>query len=263
MEMTSWWKYRGIIWALTLRDIRGRYAGSALGVAWAYLQPLLVVASYILVFDIVFSLRAQSSGGSVRLGAYLIAGALPWLTFTEGLSRGASSLVEAGSLLQKNNLPVGIFVLRTVLSAVVVYAPLLIVVAMGFAITLGTYANWAWMALPLLLLLHFTLIFVLAYTGALLAAASRDILQLLTFSLAVGIYLSPVLFPIELFPQQWRWVLYLNPMTGLVLGYQDLMLGGHWPATATWLASVGWIACGGGLLTWLLRNSKEQIRDWL
>lgn len=261
--MASWWKYRGVIWALTLRDIRARYAGSALGIAWAYLQPLLVVACYILVFDIVFSLRAQSGGGSVRLGAYLIAGALPWLTFTEGLSRGASSLVEAGSLLQKNNLPVGIFVLRTVLSAVVVHVPLLIAVAMGFALTQGTYANLAWMALPLMLLLHFTLIFVLAYTCAILAAASRDTLQLLTFFLAVGIYLSPVLFPIELFPPQWRWVLYLNPMTGMVLGYQDLLLGGHWPSTATWIVTVGWIGCSGLLLAWLLRNSKEQIRDWL
>lgn len=262
-EFHSLWKNRGVVWALTRHDIRSRYAGSALGAVWAYLQPLLVVACYVLVFDIVFSLRAQHANGNVRLGAYLVAGALPWLTFTEGLGRGASSLLEAGSLLQKNNLPVGVFVLRTALSAVVVYVPLMVAVACGFAYAVGSYASPAWAALPLLLLLHFLLIFILAYIGALLAAASRDVLQVLSFSLAVGIYLSPVLFPMELFPQDWRWVLYANPMTGIVLGYQDLLLAGRWPALITWVSTTVWLLVGGALLTRLLRNSKDQIRDWL
>lgn len=252
-----------MVWALTVRDIRGRYAGSVLGMAWAYLQPLLVVACYILVFDLVFALRAQNSGGSVRLGTYLIAGALPWLTFTEGLNRGASSLVEAGSMLQKNNLPFGIFVLRSVLATVVVYAPLLAFVALGFACFSGVHLGAAWLALPLLMLLHFLLILTLAYVVALLAAATRDALQVLTFLLGVGIYLSPVLFPLELFPAQWRWMLYLNPMTGLVSGYQDLFLNGNWPSPTSWAVTVAWISAAAAVLARLLKNSREQLRDWL
>ena len=81
-----------------------------------------------------------------------------------------------------------------------------------------------------------------AHVLAILAAAVRDTVQVLGFMLSVGIYLSPVLFPLSLFPEAWRWVLFANPMSALVLGYQAVLLQGAWPALDLWLVALGWMA---------------------
>jgi lipopolysaccharide transport system permease protein len=84
-----------------------------------------------------------------------------------------------------------------------------------------------------------------------------------TFLLSVGIYLSPILFPLALFPERWRWVLWANPMTALVLGYQNVLLQGLWPQAAVWLALGIWIAVLAVLLNGLVRRSRDQLVDWL
>ncbi len=82
------------------------------------------------------------------------------------------------------------------------------------------------LALVPLLVLQLLLCLLLGYLLAILAAALRDMVQVVGFLLSVGIYLSPILFPLSLFPEAWRWVLWLNPMTALVLGYQQVLLQG-------------------------------------
>lgn len=243
------------------RELASRYAGSAAGVFWAYLQPVLTIAAYYLVFDVVFNMRMGEHAPTARVGTYLIVGALPWLSFCESLSRGANSLVEAGATLQKNALPPVLFVARSVLASWIVFAPLMAVLTLAYLPLSGV--STALLALPLLLLLQGLLSFVLAYLIAILAAAVRDSLQVLSFLLSVGIYLSPVLFPISLFPAAWRWVLYLNPMTSLVMGYQSVLLEAAWPSPSLWLVTVGWLCVLVLLLNGLIKRSRDELVDWL
>ena len=98
---------------------------------------------------------------------------------------------------------------------------------------------------------------------AVLAAALRDTVQIVGFALSIGIFLSPVLFPPHLFPADWRWVLWLNPMTAWISGYQAVLLQGAWPAWPVWLAAGVWLAVGALLLNVLLRRSRDQLIDWL
>jgi len=91
----------------------------------------------------------------------------------------------------------------------------------------------------------------------------RDTLQVLAFALSVGIFLSPILFPINLFPQAWRWVLYANPMTSLVTGYQSVLLQGVWPGAAVWAVSAGWLILLALLLNVLIHRSRDELVDWL
>ena len=98
---------------------------------------------------------------------------------------------------------------------------------------------------------------------AILAAAVRDVIQVLTFALSVGIYLSPVLFPISLFPAAWRWVLFANPMTALVLGYQSVLLQGAWPSLELWAIALAWLLVLAFMLNGLNRRSRDQLVDWL
>ncbi len=255
------WRARALLWIMTRRELASRYAGSAAGVVWAYLQPLLMVGAYFLVFDVVFSMRMGENAPTSRVGTYLVVGALPWLAFCESLSRGASSLVEAGSLLQKNALPPALFVARSVLAGLVVFVPLMVLLTLGYLQLSGL--SWAHLALPLLMILQGLLVFLLAHALAILASAVRDTLQVLGFALSVGIFLSPILFPLSLFPQEWRWVLFANPMTALVLGYQSILLKGEWPDAVVWVIAICWLLGLALLLNGLIKRSRDELVDWL
>jgi lipopolysaccharide transport system permease protein len=255
------WSQRSLLWVMTRRELAVRYAGSVAGVLWAFLQPILTIAAYFLVFDIVFAMRMGDNAPTARVGTYLVVGSLPWLAFCESLSRGTASLLEAGALLQKNALPPVLFVARSVLAGFVVFAPLMVLLALGYGAVNGI--GWAHLSLPLLMLFQCVLAFLLAYLLAILAAAVRDTLQILAFALSVGIFLSPILFPIGLFPEGWRWLLFANPMTALVLGYQSILLKGAWPDWTVWWVALGWILLLAVALNGLVTRSRDELVDWL
>jgi lipopolysaccharide transport system permease protein len=123
--------------------------------------------------------------------------------------------------------------------------------------------GWSLLAIPLLLLLQGVLAFLLAYLLAIFAAAVRDTLQVLGFALSVGIYLSPIFFPLSMFPQEWRWMLFANPMTALVLAYQSVLLQGTWPGLTLWAVALGWLLVLAWLLNGLIKRSRDELVDWL
>lgn len=263
LELAALWRGRSLAWMLARRDLATRHAASAGGIAWAYVQPLVLVAAYYLLFDVVFSMRVGDSAGvrSRPAGQFLIVGALPWMAFADGLSRAMNSLLDAGGLLQKNALPAVLFPVRAVLASSLVFLPLVIVLALAYVVAHG-HGSAALAVVPLLVLQGIMMV-TLGYLLAILAAALRDVVQVVTFMLSVGIFVSPVLFPMHLFPEAWRWVLWLNPMTPFVLGYQSALLDGQWPAWTVWLAPVIWVAAAALLLDKVLQRSREHLVDWL
>ncbi len=243
------------------REIAARNAGTAAGILWAYVQPLLTVAAYFLVFDIVFAMRLSAGAPTPRVGAYLIVGALPWMSFCDAVMRGTTSLVDSGGVLQKNPLPPALFPARAVLASMVIHSPLIVLLALLY-VPLHHFSP-ALLALPLLLVMQFALCFVLAYMLAILTAALRDTSQVVAFLLSVGIFLSPVLFQVTMFPEPWRWVLWLNPMSALVMGYQSVLLAGAWPGAEIWGISALWLGAALLMLDRLAVRSREQLVDWL
>ena len=260
-EALALWRGRSLAWVLIRREIASRHKGTALGIAWPYLQPLLTVAAYYLVFDVVFGMRLGEHAPTRAVGAFLVVGALPWMAFCDTVSRGMNSLIDAGGLLQKNALPPVLFVTRSVLASALIYGPLLLLVALAYIPSHGLRP--AVLALLPLLALQVLLCLVLAYVLAILAAALRDTVQVVGFLLSVGIYLTPVLFPLSMFPERWRWVLWLNPMTGLVQGYQQVLLQGAWPLMSVWCVSLAWLVGSTIVLNALVRRSRDQLVDWL
>ncbi len=260
-ELRSVWSARSLVWVLTRREVAARHAGTAVGVLWPYLQPLLTVAAYYLVFDVVFSMRLGAGAPTRAVGTFLIVGALPWMAFCDAVQRGMSSLIDAGGLLHKNPLPPVLFAVRAVLASAVVYGPLLALVALAYA-PLHQFRLGMWAFLPLLVL-QLLLCVLLGYLLAILAAALRDTVQIVGFSLSVGIYLTPILFPLSMFPEAWRWVLWLNPMTALVLGYQQVLLQGAWPPLSVWWAGLLWLSVIVLALNVVVARSRDQLVDWL
>lgn len=255
------WRARGILKTLARRELAARYAGTAAGWSWAFAQPLLTVAAYYVVFDLVFAMRLGDTAPTRAVGLYLIVGMLPWMAFSDAVSRGMNSLVEAGSLLQKNRLPFALFPVRSVAASAVVHIPLMLVIA-AFYTPLHKF-QWPVTALLPVMVAQWLLTSLLAYLLALFAAALRDTVQVVGFMLSLGVFLSPVLFPIEMFPADWRWVLWLNPMSALVQGYQSILLQGAWPPVQTWWITALWVLVVIFMLNRVLRRSRDQLIDWL
>jgi lipopolysaccharide transport system permease protein len=261
-ELAALWRGRSLALMLARRDIATRHAAAAGGGVWAYVQPLLMVAAYYLLFDVVFAMRVGDGPSRTRAaGQFLIVGSLPWMAFCDALSRGMNSLIDAGSLLQKNALPAVLFPVRAVMASTIVFGPLILLVALAY-FPIHHFALPVLSLLPLLAL-QLVLCCVLGYLLAVLAAALRDTLQIVTFLLSVGIFVSPVLFPMSMFPQNWRWVLWINPMTPVVSGYQAVLLQGQWPSAATWVALLLWIVGSAVVLDAVVRRSRDVLVDWL
>ena len=260
-EASQLWRARVLVWVMTRREIAARHAGTALGLVWPYLQPMLSVAAYYLVFDVVFAMKLGDGAPTKAVGAFLIVGALPWMAFCDAVSRGMNSLIEAGGVLQKNALPPDLFPVRAVLASAVIFGPLMLLIALGYAPAHGF--SMALLGLLPLLGLQLLLSILLAYLLAILAAALRDTVQVVGFLLSVGIYLSPVLFPVTMFPEGWRWVLWANPITAFVMGYQNILLLGVWPDPSAWIGALSWIVGAALVLNVLVRRSRDQLVDWL
>lgn len=260
-DAAALWRARELLAVLVRREVAARHAGTAAGVVWPYLQPLLSVAAYYLVFDVVFAMRLGAGAPTHAVGTFLIVGALPWMAFCDAVSRGMNSLVDAGGLLHKNSLPPALFAVRAVLASAAIYGPLLLVLVLAYT----PLHHWqpAVLAMLPLLCVQLLLCLLLGYLLAILMAALRDVAQLVGFMLSVGIYLTPVLFPLAMFPERWRWVLWLNPMTAVVVGYQSVLLQGAWPTPQVWGVAALWLVVLAVALNALVARSRDQLVDWL
>jgi lipopolysaccharide transport system permease protein len=261
IELGELWRVRRLLAMMVRRELAARHAGSALGVFWLYVQPLLTIAAYYLVFDVVFKMRLGEAAPTRAVGTFLIVGMVPWIAFCESASRGMTSLLDAGGLLQKNPLPPALFPARALLSSAAIYLPLLLLLVVAYT-PLHRFSA-ALLLLPLLVVAMLLTWFLLAYALAVLAAALRDVVQIVGFLLAIGIFLSPVLFPLPMFPPALVWLLWLNPVTPAVLGMQSILLAGAIPALGVWLAMAGWTLALALLLDRLVARSREQLVDWL
>lgn len=262
--MDDWrtlWRSRSLLAVLTRRELSARFAGSAGGVLWAWLQPVLSIAAYFLVFDVVFAMRMGENAPTDRVGTFLIVGMLAWMAFSEALQRGMASLVEAGGLLQKNPLPPVLFPARSVLASALIYAPLMLLLVLAYWPKHG--GSLAVVAMLPLVLSQVLLAWLLGYLLAILMAALRDVQQLVGFAMSIGVFAAPILFPLSLFPERWRWLLWFNPMTAWVLGYQAVLLQGQWPPLQVWAVMGVWLLAAAGLLALALQRSRDQLVDWL
>lgn len=217
------WEYRELLFFLTWRDLKVRYQQTFLGVAWAILQPLLTM----LVFSLFFGRLAglESRTGGVPYPIYVYAGLLPWTFFANAVTSSGNSLVGNANLITKIYFPRLIIPLAAVAASVVdlLLAGSVLVVMMFFY---GTPLSGAIALAPI-----FVLGALIAATGvgALISALMvrfRDFRYVVPFMLQIWFFVTPVIYPSSIVPERWRWVLSLNPMSGLVEGFRTAFLGG-------------------------------------
>ena len=244
---------------LVKRDFQGRYAGSALGLVWSFLQPLWML----LLFTFVFSTVMKISLTGARTGhfaVFLFCGLLPWMAVQEGVSRASTAVTDNSSLVKKLRFPAEILVVAVVLAALLHEA----IAALIFLGVLGFLGELAWGGLPLLLLAVPLQIALTLGLGLLLGAVNvffRDIAQVLGMLFTGWFYLTPIVYSLSAVPARLQPWIELNPLTPLVVLYRQAFLSGQLrlvPGTGGLAIIAAVLLCAG---FWLFRRLKVAFVD--
>lgn len=214
------WAYRELFLVLVQRDIKVRYKQTVLGVVWAVLQPLFTM----LIFTVVFGGLAKIPSDGYPYAIFVFAALLPWTFFANAISTSSLSLVNSASMVNKVYFPRIIVPLASIGGGLI---DLMISVVMLFLLMLWYGVGWSFNLLlaPVLLL---AVVFIALGVGTLLSAltvAYRDFRYVVPFMVQIWMYATPVVYPASLVPEKWQWVLYLNPMAGVIDAFRSAFLG--------------------------------------
>jgi lipopolysaccharide transport system permease protein len=223
LQVGELWTYRELLYFQIWRDIKVRYKQTALGAAWAILQPLLTM----LVFSLFFGRLGKMPSDGLPYPIFSYTGLLPWMFFSNGLIQSANSLVASGNLIRKVYFPRLVIPLASVLSGVVDFALaflILCVMMTWYHIVPGS--NVLWLA-PFLVLAFVTSLGVSLWCAA-LNVLYRDIRYVVPFIVQFWMFSTPIAYSSALLKEPWQRQVYgLNPMVGVVEGFRWALLGTH------------------------------------
>ena len=220
LELRDLWAHRELFYFLAWRDVKVRYKQTALGASWAILQPLISMV----IFTMLFGRLAHVPSEGEPYAIFSYAGLLPWNFFTTALTNSSNSLVSSTNLITKVYFPRLLVPTASVGAALVDIA---IASMMLFAIMpiygVDFHASLI-MLVPLVALTALTAAALGIWTSA-LNVKYRDIRYALPFAIQISMFLTPVIYPVSFLPDRWRWVLRLNPMSGIIEGFRDAIFG--------------------------------------
>lgn len=232
-------RHSSLIGNFVKRDLQARYRGSAIGLFWSVIHPLVMLVLYSFVFSKILKVRVGAEEGTGSFAIYLFCGMLPWNAFAEALSRSSGVVLEHASLIKRTIFPAEILPVYLVLSGIVNE---LIGLAILFAALLlgGHHFGPLVLMLPVVLLLQVTFTVGLAWIVAGITVFIRDLGQILGVVITLWLFLTPIFYPPTLVPEGWRLLLRVNPMYAIVEIYRNLILLGQPPAWSSLAILVGY-----------------------
>lgn len=215
---------RTLITQLVKRDFQQRYIGSAAGWLWGLVHPLVLLASYVFIFDICMHQKTGPGAVTTNYPMLLFAGMLPWLLFSETVQRSAGCLIEQSNLITKTVFPAEIVPVSIFLSSLMSHVLAVALVVAGAAIFLH-HISPILLALPVAMLLVGLLAIGIGWIAAAFQVYLRDTAQFLMVVLTLWFWATPILLTENQFPKWARVVLWANPLTYIVHAYQNILLG--------------------------------------
>jgi lipopolysaccharide transport system permease protein len=221
LKLRELWEYKELLYFLVWRDVTVRYKQTALGAAWAVMQPLFTM----LIFSVFFGRLAKVPSDGVPYPVFSLTALVPWTFFAHGLTQGSDSLVGSANLIRKVYFPRLMIPLATVIAGLVDFF-----IAFGMLILMMLYygihpsLGHALFILPMLLLALVTSLGVGFWLSS-LNVRFRDVKYTLPFLTQFWFYATPIAYPSSLLSQPWRTLYGLNPMAGVVEGFRWALLG--------------------------------------
>jgi lipopolysaccharide transport system permease protein len=213
-------RFLNLLWALVIRELKGRYRRSILGPAWAILQPLL----YMLIFTFIRGVLNIYSEG-VPYVIFTYSALVPWTFFSNAVSWCGPSIIGNGGILKKVAIAREVFPAASVMTSLVdllIASVILIAMMIGFKVPVG----WSLLWWPVLVMMTTLLALGIGLGVAALGTFKRDIIFAVPFVMQFWLLATPILYPLGKVPEKWHLLYTLNPMVGLVEGFRSVMIKG-------------------------------------
>jgi lipopolysaccharide transport system permease protein len=220
IDLRELWEYRELLYFLTWRDLKVRYKQTALGAAWAVIQPLFMM----LVFSVFFGRLAGVPSDGMPYPVFTFCALLPWQLFAHALTESSNSLVGNQNLITKVYFPRLMVPMSAVLGGIVDFG-IAFVILLGMLVFYGLVPGWQILALPAFVLLAVMTALAVGLWLSALNVQYRDVRYTISFLVQFWLFATPVAYPSSLIPAQWRVLYGLNPMVGVVEGFRWSLLG--------------------------------------
>ena len=220
LDLRELWRYRELAYFLCWRDIKVRYKQTLLGALWAVIQPLCQMV----VFSAVFGRVAELTPEGVPYPIFLYSGLLVWHYFANGLHASGNSLVNSAHVIGKVYFPRVLAPGAAALAGLVDFAIASVILAC-LMVHYEFVPGWSILLAPYLVFCTFLTALGFGLWLSALNVQYRDVRHAMPFIIQTGMFVTPVIYPVSILPDQWEWVLYLNPMAGLIENLRACVLG--------------------------------------
>ena len=210
------YNYRELLKSNIKKEIRGKYKGSFLGVLWSFVNPLLTVLVYALVFPFILKNRPDN------YLVYLIVGMLPWTFFTTVINQGTFTILGNAGIIKKVYFPREILPISVVASGLVNFMISCIIILI-FLIFTGIGISWYILLFPFIVLIQCLLSLGIIFITSAINVYVRDAEYIITFILNMLFYATPILYDPATFGNKFQWIFQLNPMAIIIGGYRDVL----------------------------------------
>jgi lipopolysaccharide transport system permease protein len=232
IDWSEVWEHRELLYTLVGREIKLRYKQTAIGVSWVLLQPLVTM----LIFTVIFGRLAKMPSDGMWYPVFALTALLPWTYFSQAVTRAGGALVSNANLVNKIYFPRVLLPLSTVIAPLVDLV-LSLVLLFGLLLYAGIPLTWKMATLPI-----FILIAMISALGVSLVVSAtnvkyRDVGHAIPFVMQIWMFVSPIVYPVSLVPEQWRFLYGLNPMAGVIEGFRWAVLGQTAPDPTVMAAS--------------------------
>lgn len=222
-----------LIYNMVGRNLKVKYRRSVLGVFWTLLSPLSLVGIYYFAFKIVMKVETP------HYLAYLVSGILPWSFFSQTVVEGMESISSNSALVSKIPVPLQAFPLIAVVTNLVTLM-LAVPIMLGVSLLSGAPIGWSIITLPFLLLIIALSCYGVSMILALLYIFLQDLKHIAGIMLQLWFYATPVLYHVEMVPQPYKWMIYLNPVGTAFVAVHQVLTEGRWPSVVDVGCAVAW-----------------------
>ncbi|HEY0323098.1 MAG TPA: ABC transporter permease [Pyrinomonadaceae bacterium] len=217
-----------LIVSLARRELAARYKGSAGGLLWAVLTPLVMIGIFTFVFAKIFGARFGAGGSAWEFALYLFCGLLPWTAFSESVQTSTQTIVSHANLVKRVVFPLELLPASHVLASFMSQMFGTVALLIAIIIIQGKpHLSILW--LPVVVVPQLLATLGVAWLVASLGVYLRDMVQAMSLILMAWLYLTPIIYPETVVPDRYRWLLNLNPFTPLIRSYRQIMLEGRAP----------------------------------
>ncbi len=230
------YEYRELLKTSVKKDVRGKYKNSFLGILWSFLNPLLQIAVYALVFPLI------TKSTETNYTVFICCGLIPWTFFASAISRSAFTMVENGNIIKKVYFPREILSISVVTSEMVNFIISTIIIlafVLGYGLGITKYVIFY----PLIVLVEYVLLIGISFIVSSITVFFRDLQHFITVLLQLLFYATPIVYSSTTIPENFKWILQYNPMTYIIEAFRNIFYYKQMPDLQSLMIVLGISIC--------------------